>query len=438
MQLRKLLLIEDDLLSRINFCEKYKNLFQIDIARSKEEAKIKLKKNSYDLVFIDLDLDHELEGLKLIKHAKSKNLYTVILTARTDDEVIREAYFLGADDYLLKPIKLEAIEVILKKVNFKEESHLLLKKLTEKFSFEEELVIEIKTQLEKTLCDNEAILIRGSTGTGKTTLAKFIHEIQGGNIPFVHLNCAEFTENLLESELFGHVKGAFTGAVAEKAGLLELANGGILFLDEVGTLSMNMQKKLLKVLEDKEFKKVGGVNLLKSNFRLISATCDDLSEMIKASEFREDLFYRLNGHQFYMPSLSMSNIYLKNAIDKKLKSSTRKIFLTKEAESLLTNYSWPGNLRQLDKVINLLISNEKGIIEVNDIKKLIVENQNENKQSFDNEEKLISESGLNGYISKIEKQLVKKYLEKNNQKVRKTLQELKISNNTFYRILNNP
>ncbi len=157
---------------------------------------------------------------------------------------------------------------------------------------------EMLSQIEiiaNSLLSDRPILITGETGTGKTYLAKMIHEMSGAQLPFIQVNCSEFTETLLESELFGHVRGAFTGAIKDKKGLIELADGGILFLDEIATMSSSLQKKLLKALEEKEFTPVGAEKKIHSNFRLISATCENLKAKVDKGEFRQDLYFRIEG-----------------------------------------------------------------------------------------------------------------------------------------------
>jgi len=267
-------------------------------------------------------------------------------------------------------------------------------------------------------------------------LAKLIHELSGDHLPFVEINCSEFSESLLESELFGHEKGAFTGALRNKKGLLELANGGILFLDEVATMSSGLQKKLLKAIEEKEFYSVGSERKIKSNFRLISATCENLAEKITNGDFRQDMYFRIKGFQINLLPLRERQSDIEPLLKHFIKTADRKIVFTEEALNLLTNYNWPGNIRELQKLVTILSLNNKGIIEAKDLNSMLIFEATVDQAHKINLEE-IKKWGLNSFIEKMEMEIFEIVSKENNEKVRKTLSDLKISNNAYYRILNN-
>jgi DNA-binding NtrC family response regulator len=432
----RILLIEDDMLSRITLQEKLKIRGEVVTAISKEEAKIKLSRQHFDIAFIDLDLDKELDGLLLIPKIKEKNVHAVVLSAREEDQIIQKAYEVGCDDYLVKPFTHNSIELIFKKFNQRNLKGTLENLLLSHFHT---IGKSLKNQIEtigQALLSDQPILINGETGTGKTHLAKLIHELSGDHLPFVEINCSEFSESLLESELFGHEKGAFTGALRNKKGLLELANGGILFLDEVATMSSGLQKKLLKAIEEKEFYSVGSERKIKSNFRLISATCENLAEKITNGDFRQDMYFRIKGFQINLLPLRERQSDIEPLLKHFIKTADRKIVFTEEALNLLTNYNWPGNIRELQKLVTILSLNNKGIIEAKDLNSMLIFEATVDQAHKINLEE-IKKWGLNSFIEKMEMEIFEIVSKENNEKVRKTLSDLKISNNAYYRILNN-
>jgi DNA-binding NtrC family response regulator len=434
---QKILIIEDDLLSRIALEHKLSDIGTIYTAVSSEEARAKIKLINFDIAFVDLDLDRKLEGLSLLSKLKERKIYTVVLSAREDDAVITSAYNNGCDDYLVKPFNHKSIALVFKKYEQKNLKYSLENTLNEKLHIKGSANKKIIEVIANSLLSDRPILITGETGTGKTYLAKLIKDLSGEQIPFVQVNCSEFSDSLLESELFGHEKGAFTGAIKCKRGLIEIAHDGILFLDEISTMSSTLQKKLLKVLEEKEFYPVGSEKKLRSNFRLISATCENLLDKVEKGEFRQDLYFRLEGFNIELKPLRERSDEIEEFVKYFVKNGERRIVFELNALEMLKNYYWPGNIRELEKIVDVLRSMDKGIISRADLVPFLNSKNNKktNELKFNLEE--IKKIGLSDYLENIEMYIVEEAYKANQERVRKTLVDLKLSNNTFYRIMDN-
>lgn len=380
-----------------------------------------------DLFIIDLDLEEELLGLKILDQLQSINSYKVVLTGRDSQPIIHEVYKRGADDYLVKPFSVEDLNNIIKSLKTRK-SHL---SAFEKFHLNESCLAQLPAITESDL----PVFLRGETGTGKTTIARAIHENSAHSKgSFVAFNCSEFAETLQESELFGHVKGSFTGAIKDKVGLIQQAHLGTLFLDEVATMPMSLQTKLLKVLEEKSFSPVGSEKTLSSEFRLISASCEDIDEKVKSGEFREDLYFRLQGLGLVLPNLRDQKKVLLKKIEEFRTAESRRRVIDDGAFSCLMNYSWPGNFRELQKELQVLVARKINIVRKEDLPiKMTIETQ----PSLDGTDVCLDDIrslGLKNYLAKVEKEILQKVLEENRGKVRKTLSDLKISSHGFYRI----
>ncbi len=329
-----------------------------------EEAFKFFEKNPVEVVISDLRLPG-LSGVELLEKVKALRPQTefIIVTAYGDVNSAVEAMKKGAYDYLLKPLNLEELLLKLKRI---EEKFLLVRKLEEiesEIRYSKGTIIaesrqmkEIVKMAKEVAPTNTSVLITGESGTGKEVLARFIHEHSGRVGAFLPLSCAAIPETLLEAELFGYEKGAFTGATIDKPGKIELADGGTLFLDEIGELSPPLQAKLLRVLEDKEVTRLGSTKTKRVNVRYLFATNRDLEKMVKEGTFREDLFYRINVFHIKIPPLReriediipLAHYFLKK-FSKELNKSIRGF--TEDAQSALLLYKWPGNVRELQNVI---------------------------------------------------------------------------------------
>ncbi|HLW56674.1 MAG TPA: sigma 54-interacting transcriptional regulator, partial [Bacteriovoracaceae bacterium] len=300
---KRILIIEDDKYLRLHFLDILSQYGLLEEASSFKEAKTLITQNHYDIVITDIELGDGI-SLELLPLIRLKGAQCIVISSHQDEEFVEKAYNLGAQHFLSKQqIRVDLPRYIELLSNDK-------KKEIDRF-FEDEFVTndpilkEEITRLTQINLLNRHILITGPSGVGKSHLGKLIHKISGPSGELIHLNCAEVPENLLESELFGHVKGAFTGADKERVGKLTLAHKGTLFLDEVGTMPLSMQQKLLKAIDEKTFYPVGSNKPQKIDFTLITATCEDLQEKIISKNFREDFYYRISGISLEISPLKM-------------------------------------------------------------------------------------------------------------------------------------
>ncbi len=331
------------------------------------EALDLIEAEHFDIVITDMKLP-DISGFSIIEKVKKENIdiAVVMITAFSSIQTAIDAMKKGADDYLTKPVNIEELELILKKILERRllilQNKELKQKLKDKYNFsgiigntpEIQLIFKTITEIAPTAA---TVLIYGDTGTGKELIANAIHySSDRKDKPFVALHCASLSEGVLESELFGHEKGAFTGAISQRRGRFELANGGSLFLDEVGEMNSHVQIKLLRVLETGKFERVGGEKTFESDVRIIAATNRDLEKEIKEGRFREDLYYRLNVINLKLPSLRERKGDIGLLIDNFLVKYSRKNKkdikgITPQSAKLLDNYDWPGNIRELENTI---------------------------------------------------------------------------------------
>jgi two-component system response regulator PilR (NtrC family) len=339
-----------------------------------ETALRQVEEDIFDLVIMDIRMP-KMDGIAVLERIKeiTPDTIVIMITAFASTDTAVRAMKKGAYDYITKPFKIDEIKLIIRNALEKkalEKENILLKRLVEtKFSFDNIIgqspkMLAIYELMEKVAPTKTNILITGESGTGKELVAKAIHF----NSPrrekvFVTLNCGAIPENLLESELFGHMKGAFTGAMYNKRGLFEVADGGSIFLDEIGELPLSMQVKLLRILQDKEFTRVGGTEPIKVDVRIISASNKDLEEAVREKKFREDLYYRLNVIQIKLPLLRErkedSALLTENFIKKYAQELDKDIReISPDAMKVLVHYDYPGNVRELQNIIERAIALE--------------------------------------------------------------------------------
>ncbi len=350
---RKSILVVDDEKSQREILEMILSGegYDVTTASSGEAAMKFVADRKFDLVLTDLKMTG-MSGLELLKELTDfdKSIIVLLLTAHGTVDSAVDALRLGAFDYLQKPYDREKLLDTISRA---------LNKLT---TLDAEIISDspemdkVKKLILKVAKSNSTVLIRGESGTGKELIARAIHtnSLRSSEI-FQAVNCAAINENLLESELFGHEKGSFTGAVGEKKGLFEVADGGTLFLDEIGELDISLQAKILRALQEKQIRRVGGTKEMNTDVRVVAATNRDLLKMTQDGRFREDLYYRLNVLSIEIPPLrerrSDIPVLMEYFLKKHTRNTTREIKINAEAKRLLENYSYPGNVRQLESAI---------------------------------------------------------------------------------------
>ncbi len=341
--------------------------YKVENSASGEEALDKHSSQSFQLVLLDLLLPG-IDGIDVLKKLKKidPNSVIIIITAFASVESAISAMRIGAYDYIQKPFKHDELLITVQRAiehrKLQEENIRLKDELQRKFSFEN---IIGKSEVMKTVFETvkasaptrSTILLQGESGTGKELVARAIHQNSDRkNFPFIIVNSGSLPPDLLESNLFGHVKGAFTGAVSNKKGLFEAAEKGTIFFDEISSLNMETQSKLLRVMQDREFMKLGGTKTIRVDVRVIAATNADLEEQISEKMFREDLFYRLNVIKIELPLLKERKedipLLVKHFLDTYSKENKKEILgVTDDVMEILMSYDWPGNIRELENLI---------------------------------------------------------------------------------------
>lgn len=373
--------------------------YEISLAENGEDVINKLI-DKPDLIIMDINMPI-MDGMKALQRINQLELKipVIMLTAFGSIQSAIEAMKLGAIDYLPKPFDLEEVKLIIKKaLNYGSMSKELIylrdelksKWMEEQIIGNSQNVLDVMAMIEKVAQSNTTILILGESGTGKELAARALHTLSPRREkPYIKINCGAIPENLLESELFGHEKGAFTGAITKKIGKFERADQGTIFLDEIGEISPSMQVKLLRVIQEKEFERVGGTEPIKVDLRIVAATNRDLKDMVAKGTFREDLYYRLNVIPIIMPPLRDRKEDISLLVDyfikKYSKESHKNILGTdKNAMELLTSYSWPGNIRELENTIERAVILTNGTtISINNLPKELFENKSGNVGLFD-------------------------------------------------------
>lgn len=361
----RILIADDEKGIRTSLSELLGTDHDVILCEDGESALRKIEVSVFDLVITDHQMP-KITGIELIKRGKELSPQTSFMLMSAYGSVDQAVLALktGADDYFMKPFEFDEILHRVQKISelrdWNNEKVLKGDKPQKSFTGNSIFISKVKEFVSKVASVHSPVLILGPSGSGKEVLSKTIHETgPRSERPFIAINCASLTEQLMESELFGHEKGAFTGATQTKLGKFELASGGTLFLDEIGELSQNLQAKLLRVLQEKEFFRVGGVRQIKTTARVIAATHRQLKEMVKQGTFREDLFFRLNILTFEMAALVERKEDLPELLDFFWKKHTREIgrrlTLSEGAHEKLLRYSYPGNIRELQNVLERLV-----------------------------------------------------------------------------------
>jgi two-component system response regulator PilR (NtrC family) len=334
-----------------------------------------IEEGGFDVLICDIKLP-QVDGMELLKRIKDRHplIPVIMITAYGSVKQAVEALKIGAMDYVMKPFDIEELKILvangLEQRRIREENILLKKSFRDASSFENMLgkskaMREVFSLIEKVASTDATVLISGESGTGKEMAARAVHALgRRKDHPFVSINCAALPENLLESELFGHVKGSFTGAVTDKRGMFEMAQAGTIFLDEVGEMSPWTQVKLFRVLQERTVRHVGGTEEIPVDVRIIAATNLDLKKRIEEGKFREELYYRLNVVSFEMPPLRKRvediPLLVTHFLQKHCEKLGRKMKrMTPEVIGILETYSWPGNVRELENLMERIVAVEE-------------------------------------------------------------------------------
>ncbi len=386
MKVLEILVVEDEPAQRemlVGFLRKEGH--RVEEAEDGEKALEILKRHSLDVLILDQKMPG-MSGIQVLEEAKriQPEADVLLVTAYGTVEDAVKAMKLGAYDYITKPVDLEELLMVLERIAEKQtlvrENQILKERLNEKRIGKADLVYESSQMAEvvnlaaRVAPSKASVLLLGESGTGKELVARLIHSLSPrSSKPLVTLNCAALPESLLESELFGHERGAFTGAIQRRIGLFEQADGGTLFLDEIGDLSPPVQVKLLRFLQEGEFQRIGGSTLLKADVRIISATHRDLEELMRKGIFREDLFYRLNVVTIRLPPLRERREDIRPLAEHFLKvyaaQNAKPIEgISREAMDLLLQYDYPGNVRELENIIERAVVITRGpVIQTEDL-----------------------------------------------------------------------
>ena len=364
---KRILLVDDEPRVRASLKMVLEPTYEISEAGNAQEGLEVFRRESPNLVLLDVILPGT-DGLAVLQNmrAEDRSVHVIMLTGTKSVKTAVDAMKLGAADYISKPFDVEELRIIVDRTlnsqELEREVRTLRAQVVQRYAFHNLIgkspaMQEIYAKIEQVADSRTTVLISGESGTGKELVAKALHyNSSRRDRPFIALNCAALPETLIESELFGHEKGSFTDATARRVGQFELAHTGTLFLDEIGDLSPITQAKLLRVLQEREFTRIGGVQPIKIDVRIVAATNQNLDELVRKNQFREDLYYRINVIALYLPPLRergedvplLAKHFLAKRIDEEKRPSQE---FSKEALELLTQYPWPGNVREMENII---------------------------------------------------------------------------------------
>jgi len=429
--------------------------FQVEAVQDGREALRKIEENPYDVLILDIMMPN-MDGLEVLRRVKEThpNVDVIMITGLSQIDTAVQAMKLGAFDYISKPFEPDELKLVVQRAlerrRLLQENLTLKSELSSKYRFEN--IIGLSPQMQAVYrliaqCapTSSTVLITGESGTGKELIARAIHyNSLRKDKPFVAVDCNALSENLLESELFGHVKGAFTSAVVNKKGMFEVAGSGTLFLDEIGNISLSIQAKLLRVLQEREFRAVGDTRTLIANFRLVTATNKDLKAMVAAGTFRDDLYYRINIFPIHAPALrerkgdipALAYHFLKVFSAELGKKITD---ISEGALSTLVNYGWPGNVRELENVMHrAAILTSDNVIRQAHLVNIVDSSQPQADLAVPrtgDELKRVKKAAREKSVEEIEKQFVLEALKRNEWNVTKSAEETGMQRPNFQALM---
>ncbi|MBM4306278.1 MAG: sigma-54-dependent Fis family transcriptional regulator [Deltaproteobacteria bacterium] len=432
----RILIVDDEFSVRDSLYNWFKvEGYHVDTAENGTEALRKLQEGPWDIALLDIKMPG-MDGIELQKHIKriDKTMVIIFITAYATVDTAVEAMKDGAFDYISKPVDPDKLSVLIRNaVNHRRlvAENIQLKQKVEELSLQDEIMGEspqikkIQEMIEVVAQTDATVLIRGESGTGKELVAQAIHAKSNRRyFPIISINCGSLAEGILESELFGHEKGAFTGAQYKRKGKLEMANGGTIFFDEIGNISPKMQMDLLRVIETKQFTPIGSNKVINVDFRVIAATNTDLEKAVAEKNFREDFYYRLNVFSIPIPPLrertADTPLLARYFLEKYAKSMNKKVTeISPEAMKVLTQYDWPGNIRELRNTIEraLVVVGKKNRIEPEDL----------NLHALSKQDSTETDS-----LEDLERVHIQRILEKNDGNISKSAEMLKIDRVTLY------
>jgi len=436
----KILIVDDDKLAQ-KVLAGHLGAHELCFASSLAEAKRCVEAGRLHICFIDLQLgrDDDRSGLQLIPLAAAKGVYSVVVSSHDSEELVDKAYGLGCDDYYIKGNEEANVRSILGKYLQKRSALGVDHLFTRQFITQDPATKAGILDAIKYAASDLPIIILGPSGTGKTSLGRLIHDHSERKGEFVAINCSAYTEELLEAELFGYKKGAFTGAAESRKGRLAQADKGTLFLDEIGTMSLNMQTKLLKAIEERTFYPLGAERPETSDFRVISATLEDLQGLIAQGRLRFDFFQRIHGLTVPLKPLAQRPCDILPLIHFFAKGLKRLSF-SPDAKSCLLSHSWPGNARELKRLVGLLASGHEGRVTREHVLRHLTHFPSARTPSSvgfvtEDQYRCALRDGLNGSVDRFTREIVQRNLAENGGKKTRTLSALKISTRLLYSAL---
>ncbi|MDD5209463.1 MAG: sigma-54 dependent transcriptional regulator [Elusimicrobiales bacterium] len=437
MEKLNILVLEDDKLAQ-KVMSAHLAGHNIDLAGDLKTALKKIESVKYDIGFFDLMLgpDDDYSGLKAIAAAAARGVFCVVVSSSDSDETIDRAYALGANDFYAKGNEESNVADILRKFIQNRKAAGAKDIFSSAFITCDPETKAAASEALKYAPTELPILILGPSGTGKTSLAKILHEHSGREGAFVSINCSAYTEDLLEAEMFGHKKGAFTGAHETRKGRLLEAHKGTLFLDEIGTMSLGMQMKLLKAIEERSFYPLGSEKPEHSEFRIISATLEDPQTLIAQGKMRFDLFQRVHGYTINLKPLSRRACDIAPLVQH-FTSGRRRLSFTPEARAYMETYSWTGNVRELKKFVDLVSSGSEGRVDINTVAKHLKGREAAQPASAGDGGlyAYAMANGLEAALDKVSGEIITRNLRENEGKKTKTMADLKISTRLLYSTL---